>query len=66
MFALQLKAGEVLSESCSLSFCLVWSRTQPCAQAPGQDREGAWLGSSPPQTELQVMPWCRHRVVQAR
>lgn len=62
MFALQLKAGDVLSESCSMSFCLVWSRIQPCAQAPGLEREGVWVGSSTSDSGLQAMPWCRHGV----
>lgn len=56
---------EVISESCSMSFCLVWSRIQPCAQAPGQEREAGHGGSVGglqhfPDSELEVMPWCRH------
>lgn len=67
MFALQLRAGEVVSESCSISFCLVWSRIQPCAQAPGQRKEAGPGGSVGelqhiPDSELEVMPWCRPSV----
>lgn len=43
-----------------------WSRIQPCAQAPGQEREagegGSVGGLQDITCELEVVPWHRHSV----